>query len=115
MCHMECVSLLRGESEDIKKKGLMMPSLSRSEPHYGGYVSRPEGMEGSQTAVSSLTAHKVGLRQHRKYVLLPYSILSLASAAGWLTISQLLSLIGNQSAADAAGIKRAELEQNGKE
>ncbi|TNN77921.1 hypothetical protein EYF80_011844 [Liparis tanakae] len=35
---------------------------------------------------------------------------SLASAAGWLTIRQLLSLIGNQSAADAAGIKGAELE-----
>ncbi|TNN69892.1 hypothetical protein EYF80_019960 [Liparis tanakae] len=32
---------------------------------------------------------------------------SLASAAGWLTISQLLSLIGNQSAADGAGIKAA--------
>ncbi|TNN77368.1 hypothetical protein EYF80_012482 [Liparis tanakae] len=39
---------------------------------------------------------------------------SLASAAGWLTISQLRSLIGNQSGADASGIKGAELEENGK-
>ncbi|TNN58286.1 hypothetical protein EYF80_031526 [Liparis tanakae] len=38
---------------------------------------------------------------------------SLASAAGWLTISQLFSLIGNQSAADAASIKGAELEEKG--
>ncbi|TNN25915.1 hypothetical protein EYF80_063949 [Liparis tanakae] len=39
---------------------------------------------------------------------------NLASAAGWLTISQLISLIGNQSAANAGGIKGAELQENGR-
>ncbi|TNN36020.1 hypothetical protein EYF80_053816 [Liparis tanakae] len=38
---------------------------------------------------------------------------NLASAAGWLTISQLISLIGNQSAANGAGIKGAELQEKG--
>ncbi|TNN58285.1 hypothetical protein EYF80_031525 [Liparis tanakae] len=55
---------------------------------------------------TGLAVPEPGLRrcqQRRSVAAVP----SLASAAGWLTISQLLSLFGNQSVADAAGIKEA--------